>query len=70
MQERAKFFNPQVGRSYTNKNGFSYTCLLSEGNSNADFISKANWRFHAHGCQIYTDGTIEWNHSTGGYFEE
>ena len=24
----------------------------------------------AHGCQMYEDGTIEWDSSTGGYFEE
>ena len=26
--------------------------------------------FVAHGCQMYEDGTIEWDSSTGGYFEE
>ena len=26
--------------------------------------------FTAHGCQMYDDGTIEWDGSTGGYFEE
>ena len=24
----------------------------------------------AHGCQMYDDGTIEWDGSTGGYYEE
>lgn len=70
MQERTTYFNPKAGKTYSNKNGFSYTCLSSEGNSEATFINKANWKFHAHGCQIYKDGTIEWNYSTGGYFDD
>lgn len=69
MQEKAKYFNPKVGKNYTNKNGISYLCLSVDGNSEATFISNSKWKFQAHGCQMYSNGMIEWNYSTGGYFE-
>ena len=53
------YFNPTPDTIYTNKGGGSYICLEAE-----------KWTFVAHGCQMYEDGTIEWDSSTGGYFEE
>ena len=66
------YFNPTPDTIYTNKGGGSYICLEAEGHFRAKFqrVSKYKWTFVAHGCQMYEDGTIEWDSSTGGYFEE
>ena len=66
------YFNPTPDTIYTNKGGGSYICPEAEGHFRAKFqrVSKSKWTFVAHGCQMYEDGTIEWDSSTGGYFEE
>ena len=66
------YFNPTPGTIYTNKGGGSYICLEAEGHFRAKFqrVSKYKWTFTANGCQVYEDGTIEWDGSTGGYFAE
>ena len=66
------YFNPTPGTIYTNKGGGSYICLSASGHFEAEFrrVSKYKWTFTAHGCQMYEDGTIEWDGSTGGYFAE
>ena len=66
------YFNPTPDTIYVNKGGGSYICLETEGHFRAKFqrVSKYKWTFVAHGCQMYEDGTIEWDSSTGGYFEE
>lgn len=66
------YFNPTPGTIYTNKGGGSYICLEAEGQFRAKFqrVSKYKWTFTAHGCQMYEDGTIEWDGSTRGYFAE
>jgi hypothetical protein len=66
------YFNPTPGTIYENKGGGSYICLSRSGHYEAEFqrMSKSKWTFTAHGCQMYEDGTIEWDGSTGGYFAE
>ena len=66
------YFNPTPDTTYENKGGGSYICLEAEGQYRAKFqrVSKYKWTFTAHGCQVYDDGTIEWDGSTGGYFAE
>lgn len=65
-----QLFSPKVGKTYTNNGGGTFRCLQSFG-ADADFINtKSGWRFQAHGCRLYDNGTIEWDYSTGGYFEE
>ena len=79
------YFNPTPGTIYTNKGGGSYICLSASGHFEAEFrrVSKYKWTFTAHGCQMYEDGTIEWDGcqmyedgtiewdgSTRGYFAE
>lgn len=64
-----KKFNPEQFRSYKNSGGGEYVCLRSDGDGNAIMKNVASrWTFIAHGCGIYPDGTIDWDHSTGGYF--
>ena len=66
------YFNPTPDTIYTNKGGGSYICLEAEGHFRAKFqrVDKYKWTFTAHGCQMYDDGTIEWDGSTGGHYEE
>lgn len=65
-------FSPTPNEIYTNKNGTKYICLSSNNNYEATFqaVTKHKWTFTAHGCQMYDDGQIEWEHSTNGHFEE
>ena len=72
MTMERHYFNPTPDTTYENKGGGSYICLEAEGQHRAKFqrISKYKWTFTAHGCQMYDDGTIEWDGSTGGYFAE
>ena len=66
------YFNPTPGTVYENKGGSSYICFSASGHFEAVFqrVDKYKWTFTAHGCQMYDDGTIEWDGSTGGYFAE
>lgn len=66
------YFFPTPHKIYTNKNGLQYICLSSKGHFKAKFqaLTKSKWTFTAHGCQIYDDGMIEWDSSTGGYFAD
>lgn len=65
-----ELFNPVIGETYTNRGGGTFRCLWSS-DADADFINtKSGWKFQAHGCRLYDDGTIEWDYSTGGYFVE
>lgn len=71
--ERTKF-TPKPGKIYKNAGGGSFRCLRAEGfiaDHNAEMQNTASgWTFTAHGCGIYGDGTIDWDFSTGGRFEE
>lgn len=69
MNEYPNMFKPEIGVTYKNHGGGEYRCLWSK-NSEAGFINtRSRWRFTAHGCRMYKDGTIEWDYSTGGFFE-
>lgn len=62
-------FNPEVGETYKNHGGSEYRCISSDGEHNAIMQNTSSrWTFIAKGCGIYEDGTIDWDHSTGGYF--
>lgn len=66
------YFNPIPNKIYANKNGILYFCLSANGKYEAIFqsVNRSKWTFTAHGCQIYDDGKIEWDQSTGGRFTE
>ena len=76
---------PAFGQIYLNRGGGEYRCIgpapttgatyynASGGSSNtvARFQNvKSGWTFFAKGIIQYIDGTIEWDHSSDGRFEE
>ena len=57
------------GHTYTNHNGSEYLCKsISECSSAIMERVKNGWTLVAHGIQMYGDGTIEWDYSTGGHW--
>jgi hypothetical protein len=68
MRTRQKFI-PERGKIYQNQGGGRFLCLQSDDNTNAvmqNIVSK--WTFMAKGCAVYPDETIDWDHSTDGFF--
>lgn len=71
----AKYIKLEPGRVYRNRNGKDYRCITPgylpyrEGEARMQNIN-TGWTFRAHGVQMYEDGTIEWDYSTGGYFDD
>lgn len=64
-------FLPEVGAVYENHGGGTFRCLRNKGGTTAVMQNvKSGWTFTAHECRRYGNGTIEWNWSTGGRFEE
>ena len=76
---------PAFGRVYLNRGGGKYRCMAqmpatgteyynaSGGSSNAAAVFKniaSGWTFTAKGVIQYVDGTIEWDHSSDGHWEE
>lgn len=75
---------PVVGQVYTNRGGGQYRCIApaddgpmfynaAGGFSNSSGVFQnieSGWTFTAKGVIQYIDGTIEWDHSVGGRFEE
>lgn len=70
-----KYIKLTPGEVYRNRNGKDYRCMTltclpyKEGEERMQNV-KTGWTFRAHGVQTYEDGTIEWDYSTGGYFDE
>lgn len=64
-------FTPEVNKIYTNAGGGEYKCLriISEGKAVMQ-NTKSRWTLNANGCGIYSDGKIDWDYSTNGYFAE
>lgn len=74
-----KRFEPVYGQLYTNKGGGTFRCqggihktpyTVEEAYSAIMVNTKTGWTFTANGLIQYEDGTIEWDYSTGGRFEE
>ena len=75
---------PVVGQVYTNRGGGHFRCIApadagstfynaAGGSSNASGVfqnTESGWTFTAKGIIQYIDGTIEWDHSSDGRFEE
>ena len=73
MTRNRTIFTPKAGQKYLNDNGTVYTCLRSwPGDLPGEAImqSPGGWTFTAHSCGLYDDGTMDWDYSTGGSFEE
>ena len=61
-------------RVYQNKGGGKFRCLTSWEEpgygSKAEVRNVASgWRCLAHNVTLYEDGSIEWDYSTGGFFD-
>lgn len=67
-------FTPRVGQIYTNQGGGTFLCTDSDEIHlpyNATMQNTASgWTLCAKGCGIYEDGTIDWDYSTNGRFED
>lgn len=75
---------PVVGQVYTNRGGGRFRCIAPSVagpvfyNATVGFINssavmqnvKSGWTFTAKGITEYIDGTIEWDYSINGRFEE
>lgn len=82
--DKGQQMQPVVGQVYTNRGGGTFRCIAqaedgpryynaASGNSTASGVFqniKSGWTFTAKGIIQYTDGTIEWDHSVDGRFEE
>lgn len=76
---------PTAGQVYTNRGGGKFRCLSAGTGYGPVYFNaagcasdasgvfrnvKSGWTFTAKGIVQYADGTIEWDHSTDGRFEE
>lgn len=83
--EKGKPLAPVCGEVYRNRAGGEYRCISqmpatgalyynqSGGSSDTAALFrnvKSGWTFVAKGIIQYVDGTIEWDHSTDGHFED
>lgn len=70
------YFVPVINRVYTNRNDRQYHCTgVVESSRPWETVAyftrlSDGWSLAAHGPQIYEDGTIEWNYSTGGHWPQ
>ena len=72
-RQNPKRFAPQMGEVYENAGGGQYVCTRSwyHETETACFMNTASgWELLAHGLVRYEDGTIEWDYSTDGGFNE
>ena len=56
MREYPVLVDPAAGKTYRNRNGRTYVCTRRIDAETAIMVPQ------------YTDGTIEWDHSTGGHW--
>lgn len=73
--DRGTRLQPEAGQVYTNRGGGQFRCIAQSpdafGPCNGVFQNiKSGWTFTAKGIVQYIDGTIEWDHSIDGRFEE
>ena len=64
-------FHPAIGKDYDNHGGGTYRCVgyTSDGDPKMQNVA-SGWTLIAHGVCQYENGTIEWDYSKGGYFED
>lgn len=63
-------FAPTVGCIYRNHGGGAFECIATDGNAFMMRNVASGWALCAHGIEMYDDGSIEWDYSTMGHFEE
>lgn len=64
----------EQGKTYKNRGGGTFRCLqvggfLRPGDARMQNTA-SGWTMDAHCVTMYEDGSIEWDYSTGGRFEE
>lgn len=57
-----------VGQTYRNRNGSDYICKQVGSDGTILERTTDRWTLEAHGINLYEDGTIEWDYSTGGHW--
>lgn len=68
MRDNPIRITPLEGRVYHNAGGGDYRVLsLTAGCYKVQNI-RSGWTCWAHGCTQHSDGSIEWDYSTGGIF--
>lgn len=82
--DKGRRIQPVVGAVYTNRGGGRFRCIAPSdagpmfwnaagGCSNTSGVFQnieSGWTFTAKGIVQYIDGSIEWDHSTDGRFEQ
>ncbi len=67
--EYPQLITPVEGQVYHNRCGSDYLCERRYGDADACMVRIPDgWTCVAHRIRQYTDGTIEWDSSTGGYW--
>ena len=62
-------FTPEIGEEFQNQGGSIYKCIKVNSDGTAIMQNVySKWTLTAHGLGMYTDGSIDWDYSTGGYF--
>ena len=61
-------FIPTPGAVYHNAGGGDFLCIFVQDNRPFFVNVKSGWTFEAHCVNLYENGSIDWNHSTGGHF--
>ncbi len=68
--QKERFTDLQEGLIYKNINDNFYLCVSAK---NGEFVLRnidTDWTFTACGIWQYPDGSIEWDYSVGGHFED
>lgn len=65
----------EAGRDYAHRsNGSTYKCLAGGLEPSLQHVSVLSldrcWTFTAHNVTMYADGSIDWDYSTDGHWEE
>ncbi len=64
-----RYADLEIGKIYRNKGGGTFKCIrYCYDNIYVMTNVLSRWTFRAHNITMYTNGTIEWDYSTDGYF--
>lgn len=70
-----KHFKPEKGTIYANHGGGTFRCITAPRQCHIGIAAmmqntKSGWTFEARGIHSYEDGSIDWDYSVAGHFEE
>lgn len=69
MYMNSKKITPERGKIYKNKGGGEFLCIQGDNGSAVMQNIVSGWTFKANNVVQYEDGSVEWDYSTGGHFE-